>query len=568
MSAPTVQRLPRITASAWGLLAATAAFGTAAALLHYPELVLLAGAGATALLIAAGMVVRPPRVRVELRLTTASATRGDAAALVITVVNHSRWTAPPFALYLPAAPLDPSSAADSPPPGGAVPPDGAVSPDGAALSAGPVAGPAPRPIAVDVRRLRGGASREIVLPLDTTRRGVTRIGPSWVDRRDPFGLAHRRQCLGSAVTLRVRPRAHPLVPPPTAPARDPDGQSGHGTAGGLMFHTLREYTPGEDLRLVHWAASARLGTLMVRTHVDPSEPASTVVLDTRRCAYPDGPVGAAVFEDAVDAAASAVFACARNAYSVRLVTSGGVRMTGRRRAADVDSLLDELAAIRTDGGESLDVLRTLRRGPVGTLVLVTGALGRDAMAALTPVARAFGQVIVLRMGPRSEAAARALGRRTPAGRPRLRSSAASAGRHQQAHGTRSGQSDPSGPAGHPARVGQTDWAGSPLPPVAPRAAGGGQVRVLHLATSAELRQVWPAPPALPPASWPPASWPPARAALSVVAAAPAAPAAPAAGEAVSEDPRPTGPVTVPLIPALTGARTAPAIPTPPCRAMP
>ncbi|TCJ32532.1 DUF58 domain-containing protein [Parafrankia sp. BMG5.11] len=494
MSEPTPRTLPGFTPAAWGLLAVTAACALGAVLLRYAELAAFAGAGAAALFTAVAAVARPPRVTVTTRVTPAAVTRGDDAALVISIVNHSRWTSPPFALRLPAEPAQP----------GEVPAEPAepAEPGGSVGSGGPE-------IAVDIRPLRGGASREIVLPLDTAARGVRRIGPPQVHRSDPFGLAHRHQYLGTSLTLRVRPRAYPLVPPPAAPARDPDGQSGRGASGGLMFHTLREYTPGEDLRLVHWAASARTGTLMVRTHLDPSEPASTVVLDTRRRAYPPGPVGAAVFEDAVDVAASAVLACARNSYGVRLVTSGGVRMTGRRRSTDAESLLDELADVRPDEGVTLDVLRTLRRGPVGTLVLVTGALDRDAAAALAPVAHVFGQVIVLRMGPRSEAAALARGRRAPGDRPRLRPSMEAVAR---ARAERGGPVAPAGPtrstgsAGAARTAGATRMAG--VAGVAGAAgvagsvgmvgtAGSGRVRMIHLGSPADLTDVWPAAP-LPP----------------------------------------------------------------------
>ena len=81
-----------------------------------------------------------------------------------------------------------------------------------------------------------------------------------------------------ADVLRVRPKTVALGAPPAAPSRDPDGRTADGAAGGVIFHGLREYVSGEDLRFVHWPSSARTGVLMVREHVEPSEPASIVVL--------------------------------------------------------------------------------------------------------------------------------------------------------------------------------------------------------------------------------------------------------------------------------------------------
>ncbi|WP_232291754.1 DUF58 domain-containing protein [Frankia sp. QA3] len=269
-------------------------------------------------------------------------------------------------------------------------------------------------------RLAGSGCRTFELTLDTRRRGVVRLGPAEVIRSDPFGLALRRQQLPAVDTLHVRPRTRPLAPLASAPSRDPDGQTGQGTAGGLEIHTLRRYAPGEDLRLVHWPSSARAGELMVRTHVDPSEPAATVVLDTRPAAYPPGRVGVATFEEAVDVTAAAVMTCAQEAFGVRLVTTAGLRVAGRRRRRDADVLMDELAGVRLDDTASLDVVATLRRGGLGTLVLVTGGFDRQALAALAPVAHAYGRVVLVRVGPRSPAAARAVDRRDSSDRARLR----------------------------------------------------------------------------------------------------------------------------------------------------
>ncbi|WP_261566734.1 DUF58 domain-containing protein [Frankia gtarii] len=275
-------------------------------------------------------------------------------------------------------------------------------------------------VPVSVPRLAGSGHRTFELALDTSRRGVVRLGPVEVIRSDPFGLARRRQRLPAVDTLHVRPRTRPLAPLSSAPSRDPDGQTGRGSTGGLEIHTLRRYTPGEDLRLVHWASSARAGELMVRTHVDPSEPAATVVLDTRPAAYPPGRVGVATFEEAVDIAAAAVMTCAQEAFGVRLVTTAGLRVAGRRRRRDADVLMDELAGVRLDDTASLDIVATLRRGGLGTLVLVTGGFDRQSLAALAAVAHAYGRVVLVRVGPRSQAAARAVDRRDSSDRARLR----------------------------------------------------------------------------------------------------------------------------------------------------
>ena len=53
-------------------------------------------------------------------------------------------------------------------------------------------------------------------------------------------------------------------------------------AGAMDLRALRPYVPGDELRHLHWKATARTGQLMVREYVDPAQPWCVVVLDTRR----------------------------------------------------------------------------------------------------------------------------------------------------------------------------------------------------------------------------------------------------------------------------------------------
>jgi uncharacterized protein (DUF58 family) len=377
-----------------GLIAGAGGLAAGAALLRYPELSALAASAVAAVLLAGLAVARRPRLSVEVRVRPGGVARGETASLVVTVTNLARRRSPPAALELPRGPVG-----DTP------------------------LGAAGELITIDVRPVPGGGRRELVLPLDTRRRGAVRFGPAVLGRADPFGLAVRRQRTGASDVLRVRPRPVPLAPLPSARSGDPDGRRAGGTPGGVVFDALREYAAGEDLRFVHWPSSARTGVLMVRQHMEPSEPAATVVLDTRPDAYPPGRTGLEVFEEAVDAAAAVALASARGSYGVVLLTTGGLRVVGRGRRSDGDTLLDELTAVRLEDG-TLDVIDTLRRGGAGTLAVVTGGIDGGQLAAISRVVHRFGRVVLVRVGPRSLAAVRARERRTPADRPRLRRAAA------------------------------------------------------------------------------------------------------------------------------------------------
>jgi len=432
---PTV--VTRVTPLGLGLLAVVVVLATGAAVLRYPELMALAAAAASALLVAALSVARRPRLRATLRVAPGGVVRGEPATLVVEIHNPSRRPSPPARLDIAwshaarfaAAPpgrrrgpagrradqnsthLDGGDAASS---GG-----GDAGRSGGRVGGGTAAHPTGK-VVVNVRRLPGAGTRSLDIALDTRRRGMVTFGPVLVRRVDPFGLVSSTVRLSATDILRVRPRAHPLGAPPAVPARDPDGRTADGAAGGVIFHGIREYVAGEDLRFVHWPSSARMGVLMVREHVEPSEPASIVVLDTRPSAYPPGEAGAQDFEEAVDVAASVVLGCARESLGVVLLTTGGVRRAGRGQAPRTDALLDDLAEVALDPTGTLEVLSTVRRGGIGTLVVVTGGFDDGQLRAVAPVVHRFGQAVVIRVGARSMAAARARSRRTPAERPRLR----------------------------------------------------------------------------------------------------------------------------------------------------
>jgi uncharacterized protein (DUF58 family) len=391
----------RATPLGWGVAACTIILGAAAVLLRYTELAALAAACLVALVIAVASVARWPAVAVEITVQVAHVRRGEPATATLQVANIRRSRrAPAFFLDV-------------------------------ACGAG-------QAVVLRVPAIRGGAAREFAIELDTGARGVVVVGPARVRRADPFGLVVRAGRAGGTAAVWVRPYTVPLEPLASPRSREPDGPRSDGAGGAVLFNSLREYLPGDDLRFVHWPSSARAGMLLVRQHADPSEPTATVVLDTRRQAYPNGPAGAAAFEEAVDVAASVVSAFAERRYPVRLVTSGGLAMHNRRRRSGVGRLLDALADVTMDGvpatedgvpatedggpaaddggpvagsrqaaedhGRAMDgrpglgVLASLPRGGVGSLTLVTGGVEIGQIAAVSRVVHRFEQVVVVRVG--------------------------------------------------------------------------------------------------------------------------------------------------------------------------
>lgn len=140
-------------------------------------------------------------------------------------------------------------------------------------------------------------------PVPTPRRGLVTVGPVRVRAVGLTGMAARTAGTGSVDHVRVLPRRIPVTTLPAGHRRAVTGGDDSTELGGTDLVGLHEYTIGDDLRRLHWATSARTGTLMVREDAEPSEPHVCVVLDDRAASYP-GSGAAEPFEDAVELAAA------------------------------------------------------------------------------------------------------------------------------------------------------------------------------------------------------------------------------------------------------------------------
>ncbi len=209
-----------------------------------------------------------------------------------------------------------------------------------------------RPVPVPLIRLRPARDTTVSYPVPTGRRGVVRIGPLSVTRRDPLGLLGTSRTHGGTAQVWVHPRTHPLRAVPVGIARSLDGRVDRVPNGSITFDALREYVIGDELRRVHWRTTARVGELMVREYVDTSLPRIVVLLDDRDAAYPD-PDG---FEAACEAAASVLVAALREDLAAELlmlsassaIGTGDHRPVGPSGARRMDAapLLDRLAEAR------------------------------------------------------------------------------------------------------------------------------------------------------------------------------------------------------------------------------
>lgn len=262
--------------------------------------------------------------------------------------------------------------------------------------------------------LRAGAST-VDYPVPTPRRGMIPVGPLRVRRVARWGTAATTAEVGQVTWVRVLPRRVPVDPMSLGHRRTVVGGDDSLEHGGTDLVGLHEYVMGDDLRRLHWATSARTGTLMVREDAEPSEPHVCVLLDDRADSYDSdtGPAsgtasgtasGSAVshgrqpaqFEEAVELAAALCRVTTEAGHPLRFATCSGRHSvtvpgsrtrTPTREAGELEWLLAEITVTEVvdqpHGLVNLDVAVAVT-GPHADLPSLATDL-RDAQTGLAAV---------------------------------------------------------------------------------------------------------------------------------------------------------------------------------------
>jgi uncharacterized protein (DUF58 family) len=106
--------------------------------------------------------------------------------------------------------------------------------------------------------------------------------------------------------------------------------------------SIRSYRDGDDLRRIHWPATAKTGELMVRQEDRPARRRAVLVLDSRARGH-RGAGSSGSFEWAVTACASVAVHLLEQGYAVHLVTDETAEDSRASSAMEVNPLLDVLA---------------------------------------------------------------------------------------------------------------------------------------------------------------------------------------------------------------------------------
>jgi uncharacterized protein (DUF58 family) len=244
-----------------------------------------------------------------------------------------------------------------------------------------------------VERLPSGATTPLRYRLHGGRRGRFPLGPVRLRLVDPFGLVLRTAAGSDTTALLVTPRVRPLQGGGALAGAGGDG--GEGSRRSIVVHgeddvSTREYRHGDDLRLVHWRATARTGELMVRLEERPWRAAASLFVDSRLSAHllggdvrpPAGDPAAPsdTLEWVVEAAASIGVHLLRRGAGLRVLTdSGELTPALGHGPLGPEELLERLAELGGSRFAGLQVgVEALRRAGVdGPAICLLGLVGPD-----------------------------------------------------------------------------------------------------------------------------------------------------------------------------------------------
>ena len=242
------------------------------------------------------------------------------------------------------------------------------------------------PIAADGRA-------EVAYRLPTRRRGELTVGPLDLTLGDPLGLSRSVTRASDRVRLVVHPELVDLGILQATAGHDPtaDLQPIRALAsGGDEFFALRPYVVGDELKRVHWKASARGNDLVVRQEERPRTGRVTIVLDRQAEVFDE-----AGFDRACSAAISTLTAAWRGDDALRFLTTAPASVSDIRSRQELNAIDEQLASMNTTPDASL--IRTVeeisRIGRGGTLVIITGRPGAELATAIERARRVFGVVL-------------------------------------------------------------------------------------------------------------------------------------------------------------------------------
>jgi uncharacterized protein (DUF58 family) len=253
------------------------------------------------------------------------------------------------------------------------------------------------------------------LRLTGARRGYYPIGPLKLTSGDFLGLYSRSHRVGGTARVIVYPRIFP-VDTRLFPSLYPMGEA---RAARRLFrdptHTIgvREYLHGDDLKSIHWKATARRGDLQVKV-LDASTAFNMTMVLAVESFRDNGVLAEADFELGISTAASIAAALHERGSPMGLFVNTCLADTGQPAVippgagrSQVTKILEALAKVTGhSSGPAVAFLDAQRiRLPAGTTLIIISAAPTNGLANLLVDLQSTGfKVMVLLVGDRTEPA--------------------------------------------------------------------------------------------------------------------------------------------------------------------
>lgn len=241
-------------------------------------------------------------------------------------------------------------------------------------------------------------------------RGAYRIGPVQMLSGDPFGLYSSDADLEVYSTLLVYPRLISL-PDLGLPARNPlgDVRAGQLLRDPLRIVGVRDYTPSDPLKDVHWAATARTGSLQTRVYEPTTSRVLAIFLDLDTFEFYYEGIDPALAERMISAAATVARAGLDAGYAVGLYANGApaefehlARLPAGRSPAQLGQIMETLARLTAYSVTTIGRVLQLTVPDLrpGTTIMLIGSVNTEATRAALLRQRELGyQISWLFMGP-------------------------------------------------------------------------------------------------------------------------------------------------------------------------
>lgn len=130
-----------------------------------------------------------------------------------------------------------------------------------------------------------GANSHVTAFIELTalQRGYLDLPAVLIKRTDPLGLFKGCIKVPTKDRLLILPKRYPL-PPITLPGSRKHHAGGITQASSIgnadEFHSLREYNPGDPIKMLHWKSVAKTGELIIRENEDQFFVRHALILDT------------------------------------------------------------------------------------------------------------------------------------------------------------------------------------------------------------------------------------------------------------------------------------------------